>query len=225
MLKVKDIIKRQIHPYIPNFSVAEFFPRKNDYAIIIPTLNEGLRLQRQLEKMKGMNLKGDIVISDAPSHDNSTNPDTLKKLGVNALIKLTEEGGVSSSLRAAFCYCLNKNYQGIITIDGNDKDDTKTVKKFIHQLKQGYDFIQGSRFLKGGHEMNTPKSRLLLIKWLHAPIMNLVSGFRFTDTTNGFRASCDQKVPESWQNTNENKFVSRILENVEAIASNLYRVF
>jgi hypothetical protein len=55
-------------------------------------------------------------------------------------------------------------------------------------LDQGFDHIQGSRFIRGGHHQNTPLARFLGVKLLHAPLISLAAGFRYTDTTNGFRA-------------------------------------
>ena len=62
------------------------------------------------------------------------------------------------------------------------------VHKFIDKLKEGYDYIQGSRFIKGGKAINTPISRLIAVKLIHAPIISLTAKHRFTDTTNNFRA-------------------------------------
>jgi hypothetical protein len=43
----------------------------------------------------------------------------------------------------------------------------------------------------GGFHENTPLTRYFGLKFLHAPLISLAAGFRYTDTTNGFRAySC-----------------------------------
>lgn len=56
------------------------------------------------------------------------------------------------------------------------------------KLEEGYDFIQGSRFIKGGKAINTPIIRYLSVKLLHAPVISLTAKHRFTDTTNAYRA-------------------------------------
>ena len=48
--------------------------------------------------------------------------------------------------------------------------------------------MQASRFIAGGLAVNTPKSRDYAIRFIHAPILSLSSGFHWTDTTQGFRA-------------------------------------
>ena len=55
-------------------------------------------------------------------------------------------------------------------------------------MKEGYDFIQGSRYIKGGKAINTPLIRHLSVNLIHAPIISLTAKKRFTDTTNAFRA-------------------------------------
>lgn len=90
-----------------------------------------------------------------------------------------------------YAYALRQGYEGIITIDGNGKDNPNSIPLIIKQLDAGYDYLQGSRFVKGGKGVNTPLFRLLAIRLFHAPFLSLVSGFWFTDTTPGFRGySC-----------------------------------
>jgi len=100
----------------------------------------------------------------------------------------TGSGKLSAQLRCAYAFALDQEYEGIITIDGNDKDDPEAIPRFIDALKQGVDFVQASRFLAGGIAENTPKSRDFAIRFIHAPMLSLFSGFRWTDTTQGFRA-------------------------------------
>jgi dolichol-phosphate mannosyltransferase len=174
---------------VPKYKVVNIANKKHQYAVIVIVKNEGERLHSQLRKMVNhANPHFDILISDAPSSDNSTNPETLAQLGVTALIHLDETGGTSSSVRAALDYILKQGYDGVVLVDGNDKDDTKALKDFAFWMSKGYDYVQGSRFVKGGKGINTPFLRLLLIKLFHAPFISLICGKRFTDTTNGFRA-------------------------------------
>lgn len=79
-------------------------------------------------------------------------------------------------------------YEGIITIDGNNKDSIEDIPKFVEKLEEGYDFIQGSRFIKGESAINTPFIRYLSVRLIHAPIISLTAGQWFTDTTNAYRA-------------------------------------
>ena len=53
-------------------------------------------------------------------------------------------------------FALDRNYKGIQTIDGNNKDSIEDVPEFIAKLQEGYDLVQGSRVISGGHAINTP---------------------------------------------------------------------
>ena len=85
-------------------------------------------------------------------------------------------------------WALQRGYDGFITIDGNDKDSIEDVPKFISKLQEGFDFIQGSRFRRGGKAINTPFIRHVALKFMHAPLISLSAGQWFTDTTNAYRA-------------------------------------
>ena len=173
---------------LPAADIQFFSPRRTKYCVCIPVLNEGERLRRQLAAMRDLASLADVLIADGGSTDASTNPETLRAHGIRALVALHQPEGLGSQLRAAYACALREGYEGIITIDGNDKDDPAAIPDFIRQLDQGMDCIQGSRYLPGGQAVNTPLIRTLAIKLIHAPLVSLASGFRYTDTTNGFRA-------------------------------------
>jgi dolichol-phosphate mannosyltransferase len=73
-------------------------------------------------------------------------------------------------------------------MDGNDKDDPAAIPGFIGALESGCQHIQGSRYVPGGVELNTPFMRKWGVRLLHAPLVRLAAGWPYTDTTNGFRA-------------------------------------
>ena len=173
---------------LPEFKKYEFFPKQHPYCVCVFAINEGKRLQNQLKRMSHLSQCVDIIVADGGSTDNSTDIKLLKSLNVNTLLIKKSVGKLGTQMRMAFGWALKKGYKGVIVIDGNEKDDVKAIPNFISKLKKGYDHIQGSRFISGGYHENTPLLRLFGLKWLHIPIMRLASGFKYTDTTNGFRA-------------------------------------
>ena len=108
--------------------------------------------------------------------------------GVRGLLVKTGPGKLSAQLRCAYAFALDQGYAGIVTIDGNNKDDPAAIPQFIDALQNGLDFVQASRYIPGGVGENTPKLREIAIRWVHAPLLSLCSGFHWTDTTQGFRA-------------------------------------
>lgn len=174
---------------VPSFDVKFYNGKQHSSCVIIPVINEGNRIHDLLMKMKKSDISSlaDIIIVDGGSTDGSLEREDLLELDVSGLLLKTGAGKLSAQLRCAYAFVLQEEYTNIITIDGNDKDDPAAIPAFIEKLNGGYDFVQASRFVSGGVAVNTPKSRDLAIKLIHAPMLSAFSGFRWTDTTQGFR--------------------------------------
>ncbi|MDH5612526.1 MAG: glycosyltransferase family 2 protein [Gammaproteobacteria bacterium] len=182
---------------LPEFDSYELSGRQADYCICVFIINEGDKFLNQLAKMAPYQKDIDIVIADGGSTDGSTDLDVLKQYGVNTLLVKTGMGKLGAQMRMAFAWALKRGYKGVVTIDGNNKDSIEDIPGFIRKLDEGYDHVQGSRFIPGGHHENTPLSRLLGVKLLHAPVIRLSSGFKYTDTTNGYRAYSEKLLRAS----------------------------
>jgi dolichol-phosphate mannosyltransferase len=174
---------------VPAYRLDNFAPRAHEYCVVIPVINEGRRIADLLGRMKeiGTASLADIIIVDGGSTDGSLDLEMLKSCGVRTLITKTGPGRLSAQLRCCYAYALEEGYAGIVTIDGNNKDDPEPIGSFIEALRSGVDFVQASRFIPGGVEENTPISRWISIRLIHAPLCSIASGIRWTDTTQGFR--------------------------------------
>lgn len=174
---------------VPDFHSEEYSNKLTKYCVCIPVINEGQRIEKELMRARnyGVDSVADIIICDGGSTDGSTDSEKLKMYGVNTLLVKDGKGKQSAQLRMGFWWALGRGYEGIITIDGNNKDSIENASDFIKKLDLGYDFIQGSRFIKGGRAVRTPIIRLLSLRLLHAPIISLTAGHWFTDTTNAYR--------------------------------------
>ncbi|MBC7458995.1 MAG: glycosyltransferase family 2 protein [Bdellovibrionaceae bacterium] len=175
---------------VPSFNVLFWTPPQHRQCLVIPVINEGERIKSFIRKLNLLEIQKsvDILIIDGGSTDNSLAPAELLSNGIKGLLVKTGNGKLSAQLRCAYAFALNEGYEGIITIDGNDKDDPATIPNFVDALNLGYDFVQASRFLKGGVAVNTPLVRNFAIRMIHAPLLSLFSGFKWTDTTQGYRA-------------------------------------
>ena len=175
---------------VPAYESFEFLPKQREYCVLIPIINEGNRIIHELERAQAAQISdyADIVICDGGSTDGCTEHERLQQLGVNTLLVKQDSGKQGAQLRMGFSWALDRGYKGFITIDGNDKDSIEDVPAFIAKLEEGYDLVQGSRFVKGGHAENTPMARWLAVRFIHAPIISLTAGHWYTDTTNAYRA-------------------------------------
>ena len=174
---------------VPKFLSTEIEERKTKYCLCIPIINEGERIHKQLQRAQqhGIDKLVDIIICDGDSSDDSTEINTLKELGVNTLLIKKDTGKQGAQLRMGFWFALERGYEGIITIDGNNKDSIESVSLFIEKLEEEFDFVQGSRYVKGGKAINTPIIRHFAVKFIHSPLISLTARHRFTDSTNAFR--------------------------------------
>lgn len=186
-------------PGVPRFIAEEIHDRKTKYCLCIPIINEGKRIHKELERAKfaGIDKLVDIIICDGDSTDGSTDLKLLKELGVNTLLVKKDFGKQGAQLRMGFWFALQRGYEGIITVDGNNKDSIESVPLFIQKLEEGFDFVQGSRYIEGGKAVNTPKIRHFAVKYIHSPLISLTARHRFTDSTNAFRSYSKQYLEDS----------------------------
>ncbi|PWT26213.1 glycosyltransferase family 2 protein [Butyrivibrio fibrisolvens] len=175
---------------VPKFECTEYNSKTKDYAVLIPIINEGDRIHKELFRAKKHNISDhvDIIICDGGSTDGCTDEKKLRSLEVNTLLVKKDTGKQGAQLRMGIWWALERGYKGILTIDGNNKDSIEDIPRFIDKLEKGYDFVQGSRFIKGGRAINTPMVRNIAVRLIHAPVISLTAHQRFTDTTNAYRA-------------------------------------
>ena len=174
---------------VPEYGYEEFREKENRYCLLIPVINEGERIHKELTRAKRSGITDivDIILCDGGSKDGSMLPAKLKELGVNTLLIKYGAGKQGAQLRMGIHFAMRRKYKGVVTIDGNNKDSIEDVPVFLKRLDEGYDFIQGSRFIKGGRAIHTPLIRLISLRLLHAPLISLTAGKWYTDTTNAYR--------------------------------------
>jgi dolichol-phosphate mannosyltransferase len=176
--------------YIPEYEVVSLKAHSLKNVLVIPVINEGQRLHDLLAKIQLLELPNiiDIVVVDGGSTDGSVGIDLLRGYGVSSILFKKGLGKLSAQLLCAYDFVLKKDHSCVLTIDGNGKDDPSTIPSFISSISAGYDFVQASRFVPGGYYENTPLIRLIAVRGIHAPLLSFASGFRWTDSTQGYRA-------------------------------------
>ena len=170
------------------YTLCSLTPKKNKYALLIPTLNEGKYIQRQLARMKAHDIFDivDVFILDSCSTDGSVENQALKILGATGKLTIAA-GHQGTAFRCGFHEALKQGYAGVITIDGNNKDSVEDIPKFMAALNNGFDFVQGSRFTKGGQHENTPFIRLFANKMILIPWVRMLAKYPYTEVASAFR--------------------------------------
>jgi dolichol-phosphate mannosyltransferase len=172
---------------LPQATLVRFKSKTNRYCILIPVIDEGERIAAQLVRMAPYCQNLDIVICDGGSSDDCTNPDRMNALGVTAVLYKKGPGKMSAQLRLLFAFALQEGYDGVIHMDGNNKDNPDALPRFVDHLSQSVDCVFSSRFKKGGASVNTPVERSLAIRWIHAPLISLSAHRWLQDTTISYR--------------------------------------
>ncbi len=178
---------REMTWQVPAFNVLELGARRSSMLVVVPVIDEGERIARQLAKMEGLAREVDVIIADGGSKDGSLSEQHLRSRNVRALLTKTGPGKLSAQMRMAMAWGLDQGYAGFVFIDGNDKDDPSAIPAFVRALESGFDHVQGSRYVPGGRAVNTPFARHWGVRLLHAPLISFAARHKYTDTTNGFR--------------------------------------
>lgn len=152
---------------------------------IAPCYNELHKIDKVVSRIIAAAVVDEILVVDDGSTDGS--PDTAKALGATTL-PLGKTLGVGTAIRKGIAYGIDNHFDIIVIIAGNNKDEPQEIVKLVSPItREGFDFVQGSRFKSGGYYGKMPLYRIIATK-IHPLLFSLVSGKWVTDSTNGFRA-------------------------------------
>lgn len=151
---------------------------------ILPVLNEEDKICRIVSKIPRDVVDEVLVVNDCSDDDTEAE---AKKGGATVIANSKVEG-CGASIRIGINYALQNGCDIIVVMAGNGKDDPRDIPLLVRAIQfEGYDFVQGSRYLKGGTWANMPVHRVIGTK-VYSLLFSLLNGIWITDATNGFRA-------------------------------------
>jgi len=157
---------------------------------IVPVYREPEKAGAVLKRFEPGFVDEVCLVVDSPDEGMETEIRRASKevqLPVSVIIN-PERKGIGYAIRQGYHYALEKEFDLIIVMAGNGKDDPKEIPRLTTPiLKEGYDYVQGSRFLPGGRRERNPLARRIFTR-LFPYFWTMLSGVRCTDVTNGFRA-------------------------------------
>lgn len=124
-----------------------------------------------------------------PVDDGSTDsgPELLRQNGI-AMLRNPARSGIGACLKRVVRYGRENGFDILVVMAGNNKDDPAEIPRLLEPIvRDGVDYVQGSRFLRGGSSPNLPLFRRVAITMLSI-VFRLYARRQCTDLTNGFRA-------------------------------------
>lgn len=156
--------------------------------------NESTKIKELLDRFVKLKLElpYKILFINDGSTDNTKKiiEEFLKKSKIkNALlINNFQNKGVGAAIKKAIQYGLKKDYDICVIMAGNGKDNPLEIPLLLKPIiEEDFDYVQGSRFLSGGSFKNLPFVRKTLIRGFTF-LVYLLTGFKSTDSSNGFRS-------------------------------------
>ena len=151
-------------------------------AAVLPLLNERGAAADLVRRMPPVVARTFVV--DDGSTDGG--PDLARQAGAQ-LVSLGRHQGVGAAIRAGLDAARAESCDTVVVMAASGKDRPEEIPLLLAKIDEGYDYVQGSRFLDGGRSVNLPPLRGLLIH-LFTFVFRVLTGFAGTDVTNGFRA-------------------------------------
>ena len=158
---------------------------KIEVSIVMPCLNEektvGICVRKAKEALKKHGINGEVIVADNGSIDNSI--EIAKREGAKTVYQPVKGYG------SAYLKGIEEAKGRFIIIgDSDDTYDFSEIGQFVEKLRDGFEFVSGSRF-KGHIEKGA-------MPWLHRYVGNpgltwLISFIfkaRFSDVYCGFKA-------------------------------------
>jgi glycosyltransferase involved in cell wall biosynthesis len=176
-------------------------------SVILPALDEELTIANCIKKIQTVfadySIDGEIIVADA-STDRTA--EIARSLG--AIVIHPEKNGYGNAYLAAFKHARGKY---LVLGDSDDTYDFLEIPRLLAPLKNGADFVIGSRFKGTIHAGSmTPLHRYIgnpVLTWM----VNWIFHTRFSDTHSGFRAITKVALDRLKLKTGGMEFASEML--------------
>lgn len=152
---------------------------------ILPAYNESGKIGKVVEKIKKVDLVDTILTIDDCSSDNTSG----EAAAAGSMVICHEKNrGVGAAIRTGLQYGIDNKYDIGVILSGDDQHEPQEMERVIGPILAGhYDFIQGSRRMKGGKVVNDQPFRMITTQ-MYSILFSILVCRRITDATNGFRA-------------------------------------
>jgi glycosyltransferase involved in cell wall biosynthesis len=150
-------------------------------SLVIPTLNEAENLPLILPYIP-MDVIDEVILVDGRSTDGTI--EVSRQIMPSIKLVMEKKPGKGAALAAGY---QASSGDIIIVMDADGSNDPREIPRFIHALREGADFVKGSRFASGGGTTDMPRIRRFgNASFVH--LVNLLFNGTFTDLCYGYHA-------------------------------------
>ncbi|MFC1700091.1 glycosyltransferase [Patescibacteria group bacterium] len=164
--------------------------------IVIPTYNEAENIGRLLDEVSKeigkISHETRVLIVDGSSPDGTADVVREKMKSYKFLdIVVKEKGGLGADYIYGFNHAMEKMGADIIVeMDADFQHDPKDLPRLVAEIDNGYDYIIGSRFVKGGSIPKEWEFKRKLFSRLGNIVSKVILGiFNINDFTTGYKVS------------------------------------
>ncbi|HAU40065.1 MAG: group 2 family glycosyltransferase, dolichol-phosphate mannosyltransferase [Candidatus Peregrinibacteria bacterium GW2011_GWF2_43_17] len=157
-------------------------------AIVIPTYNEKDNIKKLIEAIFAISSDMKIIIVDDNSPDGTGEiVDALKKKYKNLqIIHRTKKNGRGGACIEGFKSALAEGFEYIFEMDADFSHDPVDIPRLLNKVRDGYDMVIGSRYVKGSKIVNWGIKRTIFSKFANI-YARAILWIPIHDYTNGYR--------------------------------------
>ena len=143
---------------------------------VVPAWNEQANIRAVIDDLRLHQSEIDIVVVDDCSSDETASTARAESVTV---LELPINLGIGGAVQTGFMYARDHGYDIAVQFDGDGQHRAAEIDTILDPIRQDRaDVVIGSRFTGGSQYPIT------LLRWLST----LLTGYRVTDNTSGFRA-------------------------------------
>ena len=204
--------------------------------ILVPAYNESERIGRLISKIRTLKEVAEVIVVDDGSSDSTC--EEAKKVGA-IVLKHEKNRGKGAALRTGFSYLKRKDYDAVITMDGDGQHKYSEIPDFIEEYKKSNaDIVVGSRMpacqsspatktsagrVEGEKRENLParhcssggQAGMPLIRYLTnrftSSVTSCIGGCKVTDSQSGFRLISKNVLKEIKLSTSNFEIESEVI--------------
>src|SRR5689334_20947672 len=120
---------------------------ENSVIAVVPAYNEEGKIGRVVTRLKSSGAVHQILVVDDGSSDQTVQE--AEAAGATVLRQSSNQG-VGAALRAGFAKARQMGASIIVVLGGDDQDNPEEIPRLLKPIQEGYDFVQGSRWMAGG---------------------------------------------------------------------------